>query len=437
MNQLEELNSLLNDLESRQGYARSVRQYMTGRQPKSMLSKESRTALKGGLDRLGVNFPALVVQSKADRMRVIGVSRDGTENGDPALWARWKAAGLVEKSEHIIADRLAYGVSYATVWGNGPDGRRPVVTTDTPQTMVTRSDPLTGEVVTAVRRWEQNNTSHALVLDSERATYWTAPNTGAVAGSGWRREWSREHGLRSCPVVAFPRRLSSDDWAGTSAIADIADLTDLNNKLMADMAVTSEFFARPRRWATGLEIVENEDGEAVDPFGDDRFLQSESPETKFGQLPPAGLESYAGPIATVTQMIGALTGLPPHYLGLHGDQPANADSVKAAEAQLTSAAYSEMRGMEDDFSRLLELMNRVAEGTITDAPQWRALWDSPEIRTPAQAADAAGKLASIGVPLEVLLTDVLKWTPERAQAATRGARDAAVMQALQHRATAI
>lgn len=414
---LERLNGLLNDLETRAGHAATVHDYMRGTQRRSMLSKESREALKGGLTRLGVNFPALVVQSKADRMRVVGVSADGSEHGNPDLWNRWTRAGLVERSEHIIADRLAYGVSYATVWAHHLDPRRPVVTADTPRTVVTRADALTGETLEAVRRWEHGDSTHALVYTPEDVTYWTAKASGAVAGSAWSRQWTRGHGMRACPVVPFPRRLSADDWAGTSAVDDIGDLTDLLNKLFADMAVTSEYFARPRRWATGLEIVEDEDGNPVDPFGDDRFLQSEAADTKFGQLPPAGLDSYAGPIATVTQMIGALTGLPPHYLGLHGDQPANADSVKAAETQLSSAAYSEMRGMDDQWTEVLELMGRVSDGTINPAPAARVLWDSPEIRTPGQAADAAGKLAAIGVPLEALLTDVLKWTPERARAA--------------------
>src|SRR5699024_5378356 len=98
--------------------------------------------------------------------------------------------------------------------------------------------------------------------------------------------------------------------------------------------VTSEYFARPRRWATGLEIEEDDDGRPIDPFGDSRLLQSEDPETKFGQLDPARLDGYNDLSAMLTQHIGALTGLPPHYLGLHGDQPANADSVRAAESQL-------------------------------------------------------------------------------------------------------
>src|SRR5699024_3308982 len=112
------------------------------------------------------------------------------------------------------------------------------------------------------------------------------------------------------PVVPFIRHMSSDDHHGTSVAADILDLTDAQNKLMADAMVTSESYARPRRWATGLEIEEDEDGNPVDPFGRDRSLRSEDPDTKFGQFDPARLDSYADMSATITQMVGAMTGLP-------------------------------------------------------------------------------------------------------------------------------
>src|SRR5699024_12591944 len=111
----------------------------------------------------------------------------------------------------------------------------------------------------------------------------------------------------------------------------------------------SEFYARPRRWATGMEIEEDEDGNPVDPFGEGRFLQSESPETKFGQLDSSRLDGYTELLASLTQQIGALTGLPPHYLGLHDDQPASADGIRAADAQLTARARAARRRVASEW----------------------------------------------------------------------------------------
>src|SRR5699024_4286520 len=111
------------------------------------------------------------------------------------------------------------------------------------------------------------------------------------------------------PVVPFIREQSSEDVEGTSAVEDILDLTDAQAKILADAMVTSEHFARPRRWATGLEIEEDEDGNVVDPFRKESHLQSESPDTKFGQFNTADMSGYESLIATITQQIGSLTGL--------------------------------------------------------------------------------------------------------------------------------
>lgn len=41
-----------------------------------------------------------------------------------------------------------------------------------------------------------------------------------------------------------------------SEIEDLKPLVDALNKSLADMMVTSEYVGRPRRWATGVELVE-------------------------------------------------------------------------------------------------------------------------------------------------------------------------------------
>src|SRR5699024_12639384 len=81
----------------------------------------------------------------------------------------------------------------------------------------------------------------------------------------------------------------------------------------------------------------------VDPFARSRLLQSEDPETNFGQLAPSTPQGQVELIATLTQQIGALTRLPAHYIGIHGDQPASAEGVRAAETQQVMAARTEIR----------------------------------------------------------------------------------------------
>jgi hypothetical protein len=203
---------------------------------------------------------------------------------------------------------------------------------------------------------------------------------------------------------------------GVSEMADVLDLADALNKLVADMMVTSEFYARPRRWATGLEIVVDDQGDPVKPFSAalDDMWQSEAPETKFGQFDAARLDGYADAVALVTQQIGALTGLPPHYLGLHGDQPASADAIRSAEASLVARAYARQKTFGAAWADVARLMVAVQTGLDASALDVEVMWANPETRTPSQTVDSIVKLKSIGLPMSFLL-DELGLTPAQAQ----------------------
>lgn len=386
-----------------------------GERPASFLSADSRKALDDRLARLGVNYPRLAVTALVDRMRLAGISLgEGS-----TVWQTFTRARGRELAELVHTDRLLYGKAYVTVWAT--EDSRPTITGDSPFAMTHGVDPATGRATWAVRRWQHDEGTVAAMLYTPESIVeyrGSSGTTAGVAASSLRHHRTIDNKLDALPVVPFVRRASlSDELTGSSAVADLLDLTDAGAKVLGDAMVTSEFYARPRRWATGLEIEEDEDGRPVDPFGARRFLQSEDPETKFGQLDPARLDGYADLFAVITQSVGALSGLPAHYLGLHGDQPASADGIRAAEAQLVARALSEQRHTADEWGEVAVLLDAVARGVPVDPDKLGTAvvtWDSPETRTPAMDADAATKLHGIGVPLRELLVDRLGYDPDEA-----------------------
>lgn len=415
MSTLNDLTELSRALDGQPAALSRLQQHWRGEAPASFLSKKSRDALDGRLSRLSLNVPRLVVNSKVDRLNITGIlANDGTPARE--LWADWLRAGMVTESELVHADYYLYGRAYVLVW-SGPDGRpRPIA--GNPFTMYADEDPMTGRPTRAIRRWKANGKTHALIFTPGEVTRYqsNAPDFAAAPG-GWGVAERYDNPYGVVPVVPFVRRLSADDHDGTSAVVDILDLTEALTKVLGDALVTSEHYARPRRWATGLEIEEDDDGNVIDPFGDSRFLQSEDPATKFGQFDSVRLDGYTDLTATITQQIGSLTGLPPHYLGLHGDQAANADGVRAAEAQLASAAYSDQRHLDRPWAAVAQLMAATEDPARIDAggSDYRPSWDSPEIRTPGQAADAAQKQRAMGIPLETILRGTLGYSPDAAE----------------------
>lgn len=417
MTELQQLREDLERIETRTHALRDLRAHWNGNPAAAFMSEKSRDALDHQLTRLAINFPRLLVSSYVDRMNLTGFAMAGNRPA-PKAWERHRRTGLQSRADLVHTDRLAYGAAYVTVW---PETTGPAVVLDNPFTMTVAEDPLTGTVSRAVRTWKHRGRAHALVIEPDRITRWECNTAEGGAAAHWQRvpgpelsPWGMD-GI--VPVVPFIRRMATDDHDGTSVAADILDLTNAENKLIQDAMVTSEAFARPRRWATGLEIQEDENGRPVDPFGRDRTVQSEDPDTEFGQFAQARLDNYSDMSATITQLIGAMTGLPAHYLGLHGDQPAAAEGVRAAEAQLTLRVRSELDQMSLPWGRVATLVDLADNRDVITPTEYIPTWASPDIRSTAQDADAAAKLRGIGVPLESVLADPMGWTPEQITAA--------------------
>lgn len=408
--------------------------YWHGTQPAAWLSPTSREALGDRLRVFSVNFPRLAVEALAERLTITGFRLDGPDGEpDADLWRLWRRNGMEEASAQATVDALVYGRSFVIVWAD--QAGNPLVSIETPmQTAVVR-DPATRQVTAALKRWIAEGRGHAVLYEPDRITRLTSDGNladpTAIPATSWRTTEQIDNPLGVVPVVPIVNRGRLHELDGCSEMADLLDPGDALNKIMVDALVTSEFYARPRRWATGLEIAEDDDGNPVKPFSTaaDDLWQSEAPETKFGQFEPARLDGYTDAAAMLTQQIGALSGLPPHYLGLNGDQPASADAIRAAEASLVARCYSLHRTFGAAWADVARLMVAVRDGSDPAQLDVETVWSNPETRTPAQAADAAAKLVGVGVPLSVVLADTLGMSPaqvERVRLARRGdALDAA------------
>jgi len=281
------------------------------------------------------------------------------------------------------------------VWA-GPDGS-PLVTVESARQVSVIRDPGTRRIVAALKRWETGTTTEAVLYEPDTITRYRAESTGAVSFGQFKAVETLDNPLGIPPVVALRNsdRLLDD---GVSEMADLIPLVDALNKLLADMMVSSEYFARPRRWATGLELAEDEDGNAVNPISEDhRMMVSEAPETKFGQLPAADLSSYEASVRVLLGQIMAVSGLPAHYVGTLTDAPTSADSMRAAEASLAARAAARQAQLGRAWEDVAALMVAVRTGVDPLTVDVRVKWADTSTRSVAQDADAAVKLYAAGL----------------------------------------
>ncbi|MBG6224729.1 hypothetical protein IWX63_001291 [Arthrobacter sp. CAN_A2] len=414
------LSALTTKLDTEQPRLDKLDRYWRGEQPTAFLSPKSVEALGNRLRSLTVNYPKLSVLSLVDRLRLTGfrIGGDPTNPPDAALWSLWRRNGMIEGQYEAMKDALAYGRGYVVVWV-GPRGVQ--ISVESPRQMTVRRDPATREIIDGVKRWKADGHGWATIYTGTEITTYKTRNTvgddwALIPGSDWVQQGdSVANPLGVPPIGQILNRDRLLDFDGVSEMSGILDLTDALGKIMQDAMITSEDYARPRRWATGLEVTEDDEGNVVNPFGDDskKVWTNEAPEGKFGQFAQADMSGFETMANLLITQIGAIKGLPTHYLGLQTDQPPSADAIRSAEASLVAHANTLLRMFGADFAWIAALVVAVRDGVDPYTVDVESVWANPETRTPAQAADAAAKLAGIGVPLETLLADELGYDPTR------------------------
>lgn len=378
--------------------------YYTGNQPLAFLSPESKTALGGRFGRMASNLPRLTVTALAERLSVTGFS-------DELLWADWLRNDMDQLCGVAHREALLLGDSYVIVWADALG--RPSVTVESAKQIAVQRDPGTREVIAAVKRWETETTTEAVLYEPDRITRYRANHVGATLGFETVQEIPNPLGV--VPVVALRNSDRILDDFGSSEIDDLMPLVDGLNKSLVDMMTTSEYVGRPRRWATGIELEErpklNSDGtpvldddgepviETVNPIPEgNRAMIAEASEAKFGQLAAAELGGYEASVKVLLGQIMAVSALPAHYVGIFTDNPASADAMRAAEASLTARAEDRQRTFGRAWERVAKLMVAIRDGIApAQVDNIAVQWADASTRSIAQEADAVVKLYQAGL----------------------------------------
>ena len=389
---MDKLGGLLQALDESAAQYAALDAYYAGTQPLAFLAPEAREALGTRLGRMASNIPRLAVTSLAERLRITGLRVAG--QADPVLWGDWIRNDLDQLAGVAHREALTLGRSYVIVWADAAG--QPTVSVESARQVACVRDPATRRITAAGERGETRRPTEAVGDAAGKITRWSAPHVGATT-AGFRTVEVIDNPLGAVPVVALRNadRLLDD---GVSELADLLPLVDALNKLLADMLVSSEYFARPRRWSTGVELAEDEEGNPVNPFPEGhRMMGSESPDAKFGQLSASDVSTYDGAVKVILSQIMAVSALPGHYIGAMANQPPSADSLRASEASLTARAEARQATFGRAWEDVARLMAAVRTGTDPSAVDVRVKWADAATRSVAQEADAVVKLHAAGL----------------------------------------
>ena len=354
------------------------------------------------------NWMPIVVDSSVERLRVQGFRFGGQKKADTEAWRIWQANGLDAESNMVHTEAVKLGWAY---WMVQPDGDTPRITAEHPSQVIVVTEPGNRRNrLAALKKWADGGYIYANVYLPDRVVkYRTSKQLLQLVDRErrWETLGAQSNPLGVVPIVPVPNNPSMLHGGRSDLAGGAIRVQDAINKLLADMLIGSEYQAFPQRVLLGVDTPRDAQGRPVKnadvAAGASRLWQFPNENAKAFEFKAADLNNFRAAIDGLVRDLTAQTRTPPHYVA---GQIVNAsgDALKAAETGLVSKVRDKM----DPFGEAHEETMRLAFRAIdpdderAEATDAEVIWRDPESRSQAETVDAAVKLASIGVPNEIL-----------------------------------
>lgn len=422
------LQQLSMRLIARIGQTKKFQDYYDGNQPLTFITSKYREQFGKMLAAVCDNWMALVVDAVEERLHVEGFRIGDAVDGDAAAWEMWQRAHLDADSELVHNSSLVLGEAGVLVWYDQESDGPEITVESALQVLVAFEAGSRRKRSAAIKMWLDDWTGQLwanVYLPNAVHKYRTSSATGVdpwtSEGDSYRRQFSATVAGTShswiplgvetnplgvvpiVPIVNRPQLLGR----GRSEILEITSTQDQINKLVADMLVASEYTAFPQRWATGVEVPKDDEGNELEPFkaAIDRLWHVPNDEAKFGDFTASDLSTYVKAIENRVQSLASRSRTPPHYLlGQSGTFPSG-ESLKATETGLIAKTKSRMRHFGEGWEEVIRLGFMVTDSAQAKVQTSETIWRDPESRTEGEHVDALLKKLALGVPIQQLWAD--------------------------------
>ncbi|MFC0041016.1 phage portal protein [Actinomadura rayongensis] len=417
----------LDALRTQRGSLDRLHAWYVGDHPRPYIPRKAADEYRKIVDTASSAWLRLVIDSITERLRLDGWTAEDTDDAetDREAWRIWRANRMPHASTLVHTEALTLGQSYVSVWPNPADPATPTIRGESARRVYVARSSLDFSPLWAVKSWaagpDEPPGETAFLYDAQRVQRYTRPDkTG---------EWTPDgppvpNPLGRVPFVEFS---NNRDLLGRvmSEIAPLIPIQERINATNLHMQLAMLVAAFRQRWAAGLVIPVDENGDPVEPFNSavDRLWVSDNPEAKFGEFSESNLANYVTVLESLVRQLSAISAVPAHYL-LGEMVNLSAEALKAAEAGLSAKVRHKQLSLGESWADVMELVRLAGGRVATVEPHWA----DTEARSEAQLVDALSKLGAppIGVPQEALWerygaspTLIKRWQDMQARATTR------------------
>lgn len=374
----------------------------------------------------------VVVDALVERMTVRGATSDDV-NAARLVERAWEDNDLDVMHREAHRESLIKRTAFAQV-SRSADGERAIVGVDTAEQMAVHREPgppydVDAALKVSVDEWTGRRTARLWLpgrdIDLEERPESMPDPEGSSVWSRWVVVGDKPSGLPGVPVVEFSRS-ARPIAPPTSEIERIATEVDIVDLIEGLMVFAGHFGAVPIRYGTGLDVPRDPkdptkpllgpDGKPLIGFNAraDHFWASTSKDAKFGQLTPAGLESFVSWANHASSRIRAQTAVASTYFSLDLKSHMSAELLKTDEAPMVRRVNA--MGRDGSYGQSWRRVQRwiLMIEDPTSKARVSPIWANPETRIETQDADVHAKLApSLGA--RTVAEKVLGWSPEEAE----------------------
>jgi hypothetical protein len=387
--------------------------YYDGRQPLVYSSEKLKEIFSGLAARFTENWCAVVVDSVLDRMELFTPAVVDDAATTAVLGALWEETGLVDDEYGIHEDVAVTGESFVVAWPD-EEGRVQAFHNDARLCHAVYDGENPRRMRFAAKWWATEEGVRLTLYYADRLEYYAStreykagetPTAKAfepfAAGPGGMAVAENPYGV--IPVFHF----RSNQRQVKSQLANVVEVQDAVNKLLADMMVAAEFGAFPQRYvisSAGIVGLQNNPNAIWDLVAGEQGVQA----TQAGQFAATELMNYLNAINKLSADIGIITRTPRHYFYQQGGDPSG-EALLAMEAPLNRKTQR-LQAMLAPTWRDLGAFLLLLAGRPVATRQVSAVYAPVATVQPRTEAEIRKLAVEAGVPLRTHLRREEGWT---------------------------
>lgn len=371
--------------------------YYDGHHPlPEVVDDETRARYLEFMRRSRSNYMKVVVDAERERIHLNGFRTGKGEDAKPdlELWEILQENGIGQSMPLAVKTALTKRRAYWSVF-YGP-GNRPMIRVEDPAQVIVEHDPTDRRKrVAAAKFWADDWTgtkfANIYLPNIVYKFYWHDGDRARPAG-WYEREPLVRHGL-GVPIIPMVNRPTMHlPVDGVSEIDGLTPIQDRINQTDLNRQIAEHFSAFRQKWATGIDIPTDENGEPIQAFSSaiDSFWVNTNKDGRWGEFNPTDLQNYDHPKQGDIQDIAILSATPRHYFTVNGQAPSG-DSMKSAEAGLIAKVSTFIDETANPaLIEVAQLCDQITGRRTAQAVT--PIWADPEYRTFAQLVDGTAKL---------------------------------------------